>query len=313
MINFLILGHGAVGLSLGALLHAFRCVDWKVSFLLKEGSRLEDYLPISISLDKYNISLQSNLFKPIAAAPQADVLIVALKAYDLEKSLKDILHLLSENTLVLPVLNGLEHAAFIKKIYPCLKVFESSIYISCEKDAGKVINYTYPPKLVISKSEISDCYLSNPLFFSIDDLAELLSKSGMRCVLTRNSRKESWRKFIITSSVNGACLFFNQNLGEVVKREASRSFLTSCLIEGIQVAERYSVIFSIDEQSEMINLVYSMSPNCIPSMLLDYRNQKQTEVDFLNGKICSLAQAKRIKTPSNSAVTDYLRGEKSCI
>ena len=94
--------------------------------------------------------------------------------------------------------------------------------------------------------------------------------------------------------------------------EISRRFLISCFTEGIEVAEKYCVFFSKNEQDEMIDLIYSMSPVCIPSMLLDYRNQKQTEVNFLNRKICSLGKVKQVLTPTNWEVFNHLRGEKIC-
>jgi len=67
------------------------------------------------------------------------------------------------------------------------------------------------------------------------------------------------------------------------------------------------VYFSKNEQDEMIQLIYSMPTVCIPSMLLDYRNCKQTEVEFLNGMIYNLGRAKQVFTPSNWKVLNHCK------
>ncbi|MEZ2279338.1 MAG: ketopantoate reductase family protein [Microcoleus sp.] len=308
MINILILGHGAVGLSLGGLLYASQNEKFRIYFLLRKNSKLEDYLPVSVYVDQSKILLPRNIFKSIDASPQADLLIVAVKAYDLEKSLKDVLHLLSERTLVLPILNGLENAAFIKRICPYLKVFEASIYISCEKkDINKIVNYSHRPRLIISSSEITNSYFSDSSMFNIDQLIKFLNSSSINCVSTHNSCKESWKKFVVTSSVNGACVFFDKQLGEVLDNRARSQFMINCLSEGTHVANINGISFSTDELNQLISMIHLMPLNSIPSMLHDYRNGKKTEIDFLNGKLVKLGKLSQIKTPTNEAVCNFVK------
>ena len=59
----------------------------------------------------------------------ADYILICTKSYDLDATIKQLKPCIAENTILLPLLNGVESVERIKKILPGTTVLEGCVYI----------------------------------------------------------------------------------------------------------------------------------------------------------------------------------------
>ena len=302
MLHITILGHGAVGLTIGSLLYAANLPDIQLTFLLKPEIDSIDRV-WTVQNNSLSSILQPELFKSVDSFVQTDILLIAVKTYQIKNAVSSIANILTERSLVMPLSNGIDNANYVKHLIPHSNVFESLAYISCERNEnGNIINYSEYPELIVSGNEVSCTIFSSDVDLKLRNFLRCIRQSKIRCKITKKFPKETWKKFIITTSVNGICLLFNQPLGKVLSNRQNRRLLDSCFSEGIEIAKSFGIIFSLEEQNTMINSILKMPFNCIPSLLYDYRKKNPTEINYLNGKIVELGRLKGIHTPVNKSV-----------
>src|SRR3989344_6403363 len=107
MNSIAILGAGSVG---GFLAAYFSKMGKHVVCIVRDKSKYHELEVASIKYGRW--SARPEFAETLTAAP--DVLFIATKAYDLEEALRKIPAALVKDSLIVPLLNGLEHAETIK-------------------------------------------------------------------------------------------------------------------------------------------------------------------------------------------------------
>jgi 2-dehydropantoate 2-reductase len=297
MYHISILGHGAVGLSIGSLLLNAGDNNASISFFEKYngGGLNDDYIVKSYA---GNTVVSRSLFGShyIKRYP-IDLLVVSLKIYDLEKCIAEISTSLSENAVILLVSNGLQNHKLVSSYLINRIVIDSILYISCEKRGLYVNNYSVEPNLIIDAQLVNDRLLSIIKPFEI-----LCKRAAIRVRYSTNMNWERWRKLLITSAINGACVNFDLPPKDIFSNSSRLAFLRECIDEGITVAKAHGIDFNNLDADEMVKNILSLPLDCFPSMYLDFKNKRVTEVGYLNGKIYELGSVKGIRTPNNEKI-----------
>lgn len=139
-----VVGLGGVGGYVGGMLALHLN---HVSFYAR-GARLE-------SIQKKGLSVCSHSHGNFTAYPKivsdqakdigyVDYVILAVKHFSLEKVISDILPMIGENTVVLPLLNGVGNADKVKKLLPKGRVFDGLIYIVSYSAEDFTVQHTSP-------------------------------------------------------------------------------------------------------------------------------------------------------------------------
>ena len=295
-----ILGHGAVGLSIGSLLLNSNCNDTKIHFysLNKyEGSSP----PFFIYSNNEQTSISADYFNDDELLSQTSIFIVCLKLYAIKNINKLFLQKVLPSAKFILISNGLNNADVLNNTLSKLFI-NGVLYISCKKTGNIITNYSIRPKLIFNSKEIN---IEHALSLSPTFLG-LLKAAGFEINITSNFKWECWRKLIITSSVNGVSIWFECNPKEIFNSPERLSILKSVLKENINVAKTQGVVFSNRQVNRIINDILSMPGDCPPSMYLDFKNGKQTEINYLNRQIRDIARLNKIETPLNNLIIKKL-------
>lgn len=298
MLTISILGHGAVGLSIGSLLINANYHEARINFY-SPNKNIDSSMPFVVSSNNKKTDIGYNFFNEGKILKQTNIFIVCLKIYDLIKLSKQFLENISEKTTILIISNGIENSNFLKDFTKKIKAIDCLLYISCEKEKNQVINYSPNPRIIIDsevKGEILD----------LNQFHTLLEKSGIKIEYSNKFLWEAWRKLIITSSINGGCIYFDCSPKEVFENSEKLIFLKSLLTEGADVANTLGLNFNNKSIKSMLQDILSMPENCQPSMYSDFKENRSTEIDYLNGKIATTALLNGIKTPFNNLVINKI-------
>ncbi len=135
-------------------------------------------------------------------------------------------------------------------------------------------------------------------------IAEILTAAGLDARVSSDIKADIWQKLIFNCVVNPLTSILGREVGAVADPQLDplkRLVIDECLA----VAKAEGVNFDIDFLAT-INEVYAPSKN-IASMRQDLQRGRETEIDYLNGAVVSLATEHRIACPVNRALTDIIK------
>jgi 2-dehydropantoate 2-reductase len=232
----------------------------------------------------------------------ADFIILSTKSYDLEKAVQQLRPCAGTNTILLPLLNGVDSRAVIQELLPQAIVLNGCAYIvSRLRQPGIVENtgniqtlYFGPDKVPDARMEARLCYLER-----------LLTDAGIEAAYSKDSLSVIWEKFIFISPTATATSWFNVSTGRLLAEH--RETVRSLIEEVYQVALAMGINTPEGMQEKTLQKLASLPYDTASSMHNDYKNKKpDTEMESLTGYVVRAGRALNIPTPTYDEAYRYL-------
>jgi len=287
--QIIILGAGAIGSYYGALLSKYNKVHLignreHTDSINKHGLQL-----LGAIKDTFEIKASSTLNE----IPLNSLLLVTTKAYDLEESLKTIKTCIKKDTTILLLQNGLGNEELGYQILgPSINLVRGI------STAG--IEFVSPGKIDVK-------YLGETMLPATDagtKISIVLTECNMKTTLSNNMRYEIWKKLTMNCVINPLTAIFR-----VPNREISVSSLKgirdSVISECRAVAAMEGIILEAGLEESLSKILSEYSN--LSSMCQDILKGKQTEIEFLNGKVSLLGDKYNIPTPVNDTLASLIR------
>jgi 2-dehydropantoate 2-reductase len=144
-------------------------------------------------------------------------------------------------------------------------------------------------------------------FERVQQLANLMNRSGLRVVPLQDARGAQWTKLIFNSAVNPVGALTQLHHGAAHRFPPTSALYEALLREGESVAKALGITLHGDAR-EMIAEGAKAPGKRNVSMLLDILAQRQTEVDFINGAIAGCGERLNIPVPLNRALWQLVKG-----
>ena len=220
----------------------------------------------------------------------ADYILIATKTYHLEGALESVRPCVGPETVLLPLLNGVDAAEKISATFPASRVWNGCVYIIARlNEAGVVENSGNIQQLHFGRDNET-----NPKLLEFDTL---LREAEIESHLTQQISKIVWEKYIFISAIATATSYFDESIGMVLS-EHEQTFVN--LIQEVSLVARARKI-SVDPEIETIvlNKTRNFPPKATSSMHSDFQNQKsQTELDALTGYVVLEGSRLGLATPT---------------
>ncbi|RDC56862.1 2-dehydropantoate 2-reductase [Pedobacter chinensis] len=207
----------------------------------------------------------------------ADYIIICTKSYDLAETIQQLKPCVDKNTILLPLLNGVDATDRIKEILPEATVLKGCAFIvSRLKAAGVIENSGSIQKLSFG--------LDTPLTEKIILLEHLCLNAGIAANCTDKIAKAIWEKFIFISATATATSYFNSPIGKVLEENNETIIKLIDEVKNLALAKEISISSDISEKT--LHTMKSMKYEVTSSMHSDYLNRKpETEVESLTGYV----------------------------
>lgn len=161
-----------------------------------------------------------------AEVPPVDVLWIAVKATQLQDSLTAVTHPSSVGTIV-PLLNGIDHLALLRKRYGDRCVIAATIAVESERVApGHIVHRS--PFAILNVSSAGRTLLSTTL--------EQFQKIGFECRFIDDEATLMWTKLVFLAPIALATTAFDQPVGGVLGNPEWKAQWESCVREACTVA-----------------------------------------------------------------------------
>lgn len=295
-IKIIIAGIGGVGGYFGGLLakHFYGNENVEISFVAR-GKHLKEIKKNGLKVIQGE---KEFIAKPHIATDDpteigiADLIIVCTKNFDLETIIQKIQPCIDQDTIILPLLNGVDGHEKIKNILPNNLVLEGCVYIvSRLKQMGVIENSGNMQTLYFGIDHFENEKLQ--LF------ENLFKEANIEAILSKNISKIVWEKFIFISSIATATSYFDKCIGEILADKELLEIITSLIEEVKQVAKEKQIVFSKDITEKVLNKLKTLPFETTSSMHSDFKNKKaNNELESLTGFVLREGKKYNIATPT---------------
>jgi 2-dehydropantoate 2-reductase len=196
-----------------------------------------------------------------------DLVIVCTKSFGLENIVNQLKPCINDETVILPLLNGVENKEKIKQIYPNNIVLDGCVFIvSRLKQAGVIENFGNIQKLSFGLDNFTNDKL---LFFE-----KILKDACIDVNLSQNISSIIWEKYIFLSPIATATSYYDKNIGEIISNIDYFKTTKLLIEEVIQLAKAKNIKIPEDIFEITINKIKSLPQDSTTSMHNDFINKK---------------------------------------
>ncbi len=257
--KILVVGAGGVG---GYLAYKLIKCGYDVDILAtkKTNEKIKKEGLKIIDIDK-----EDTVYPNVGISGVYDIVFITTKAYSLDEVLKEIEGHYSEDTRIVPILNGIGHFEKFKNIKA--KVIKACIYI------------------LSNKKDINIIHKKTPLFYLCLEDDEVLKKlftpcKDLKIKFSKHIEKDIWKKYLFIATFATLQSFYQKPTGWIM--ENKRDEVEKFLDEVIKIAKKADISLE-NEKEKIIKQALNIPYESKMSMQIDYENNNKTEVDNITG------------------------------
>lgn len=231
----------------------------------------------------------------------ADLLIFAVKGTGLEEAIHTVRNRVSDNTIIISLLNGISSEEIIGRVYGMDKIIHCVVQGMDVIKAKNKVTYTQFGQFCIGISEKSKTKEAK-----LQALVDLFDKVDMPYRLEEDIIRRVWSKFMLNVGINQVVMIYQGTYGTVQKPGEARDLMQNAMKEVIRLAEKESINVSREDFEEYVRLIDNMNPNGMPSMRQDGLAHRKSEVELFAGTVIALADKHKIEVPVNQKIYDIV-------
>ncbi len=120
-----------------------------------------------------------------------------------------------------------------------------------------------------------------------------------------------WEKFLCNVTLSAPCAVFDVTVGQLMANSESWAVALGCTMEAYRVGVAKGIPFAFDDPQRYVTEFAATISNASPSMRLDHRAHRPSEVDVINGQVVELSGELGLSAPYNQTLCAILRHRES--
>jgi len=311
--NIAIIGCGAIGGYVGAKL---ALAGEQVTFIVR-GANLEAVhrRGVRLILGDGSEHVASNVMatQDCAAAGAQQLVILAVKAHQLEAVASDVPHLYGPDTVVVTMQNGIPYWYFhhhggewagsvvrsvdaggvIGRMIPAERVVGCVVYPAAELIAPGVVKHIEGDRFPVGE-------LDGTSSERVQRVSQCFARAGFKAPVLDDIRAEIWLKLWGNLTFNPISALTRSTLADICQFPATRALAAAMMTEAQTIAHKLGIVFrvSLDKRIAGAERVGHHKT----SMLQDVEAGRLPELEALVGSVVELGRLTRTPTPHIDAV-----------
>jgi 2-dehydropantoate 2-reductase len=229
-----------------------------------------------------------------------DLVFFCTKSYSLESSAREFRKCINENTVVIPLLNGVTSAERLSYVLPQATIISGSVYIISHIEMPGVIH-----------QEDGACILT----FGTDDesakkyqyILDMLLQAKISAILTDKISEVLWTKYLLMCPLASLMSATNTTYGAIWADSSFRKKARDMMLEVVAVAKARHVFLPENSVDKLMEMVAGFGHNSKTSMQLDREKGRQTEIDALTAYLCKAGKESGVPTPLHDEIYFQLK------
>lgn len=296
--KILVLGCGAIGGYFGGRMQQ---AGLDITFLVREHrQKLLRENGLSITSPFGDAHFQVNTVTEDSLSGAYDLILLTCKSYDLDDAIDTISPAVGNDTIVLPLLNGLNHFQKLDEKLNTDRVLGSFCYLSVTMDeAGKVHHLSSSHSLTFGARRSSQSALIKPLL-------EILSPANFNVKMSDDILTDLWEKFTFLCAAAAVNCMMRGNIGDIMNTQYGHQVIVGTLDECNAVASAYGYFPRAKDKLLAMDQLTEVKSSFEASMYKDLKIKHQTEFDHIVGDMVKKGQEAGVHTPYLLAALTHL-------
>ena len=302
--NICIFGIGGIGGVFGGKIanNIFKTNDseHKVYFIAR-GEHLKkikkDGLILNLPSKKGLVCIPQDAEDSILNIPTPDLCFLCVKGYDLDNALEEISKNVKKDTIIIPLLNGVDIYERIRKKLKDCTVLPSCVYIGAHIEKHGEVSQDSENALIISGRDPM-----NPNI-DLEELKELLIKMEIKYEFKKDSFLDIWEKYLFIASFGLVTAYSGKSFGGVIDDSELRRLTEGVINEILQIAGSKGIKLPDGIGINTINKAKNFPYNTKTSYQRDVENKKlKNERDLFGATILRLG----VETGVDTKITENI-------
>jgi 2-dehydropantoate 2-reductase len=298
-----VVGLGPVGMVLAVKLSEAGCDvaicdkdEFKLKKIKEEGIVLQNIMQSTTRFDKVYSSISE------MNSMDLDFLVFSLKSYQTTAALKEAEMLKSEKLSVVSAQNGIDVEQLLVPAFGESQTMRMVINYAGNLVSPNTVRVSFftPPNYI---GPLDDSRLESAKLF-----ATILNSTGFKTQQVDSFElvKRSWEKTILNAALSALCGVGRLTMAEAIADADTCELIEQIINEAVDVADKEKIRFPDDFVRKCLRYLKNGGDH-FPSLALDIINNRQTEIDYFNGKIVEYGKKHYVKTSLNLAFTNMVK------
>jgi 2-dehydropantoate 2-reductase len=232
--------------------------------------------------------------------PRCDYGIIATKSIHTRNATSQVAHIFDDKSAVCSVQNGVGNEEIIAEQVKC--VIRGTTFPAGHPVAPGHVGYDIKGDTWVGPFEPTNTPMAK-----VQELADLITRSGMNTIALPDARGAQWTKLIFNAATNPVGALTLLHHGAATRFATTGQLFNDLITEGEAVARKLGIELHGDPR-QLVQKGANAPGKHRASMLQDVLAKRQTEVDFMNGAIVHWGEKVGVPTPLNKAIWELIKG-----
>ena len=234
--------------------------------------------------------------------PTPDLYLLCVKGYDLDNAVASISKNISVDTIVLPLLNGVDIYERIRTSLEKAIVSPASVYVSSSIEKPGTIRQKGPEGHIIFGKD------PKHLSYNYEHLIKFFNEMGISNTWYDNPYPAIWEKYIFITAFSLMTAYSGKTIGAVLADDRLKNMTENIMKEVVLVGKTKNIDFKQDVVEKTIQKSQNFPYETKTSFQRDYeKGNTKNEGDIFGGTLIRLAKEYNISIPTITDVYGELR------
>lgn len=240
-----------------------------------------------------------NVISSISKDVKADLVLVTVKAWQVKEIASQLKAVVDENTMVLPLQNGVLASDELNEFLPAKNVLAGLCrIISKIESQGAISHFGVEPTIVFGETD-------NSKSTRVVELCHIFNDAGFKAKVADDIQSELWKKFIAIC-VSALLAVTRSTYGEVRELPETREMMFQLFTEIATLASLLNVHIDDGFVDKTMAFIDTFPHSSTSSLTRDVWEGKPSELEYQNGTVVKLAQQVGLDVPVNKFIYQSL-------
>jgi len=231
----------------------------------------------------------------------ADLLIFAVKSYQLIQAIADARNQIDEKTIIMSLLNGIESEEVIERECGMKPLYSVAVGLDPTREDDSTV-YTRLGVIQFGEATNEEGNYSQRVM-SVRDFFET---AGVAYEIPRDMKRALWKKFMFNVGANQTSAILRCTYMALQKSPEARLVMRKAMEEVAAVARHEGVIFTEDDIEDAFALLGKLSSEGRTSMAQDLSALRKTEVELFGSVVVKLGKIHGVPVPANELLCSLI-------
>lgn len=238
----------------------------------------------------------------------SELVILFVKSNQLDQTCNQIKKLLTPNTYILCLLNGLGHEEVLQKYIDTNRLLLGiTMWTAGMQGPGHPI--------LQGNGNIELQNFGDQGEDVAQKVVQVMDDAGLNAVYSQNVKYSIWRKACVNGTLNCLCSLLECNMKQLGQTKEAPEFLKTIIAEFAAVASHEGV--DLDQKEVYQHIAETFDGDIAehyPSMYQDLvQNHRLTEIDYINGAVWRKGQKYGVATPYCQLITQLIHAKEQIL